>query len=411
MFAATDLNGVGSQFAHDASVISAAPGLAPSARGQTTKCPGQVTQTCVPYPLCNQAEAPGPAATRVCPQATGSRGLRDIDLTNPAVQGSQPIQVPSVAPVAHSPAATHANDQAIGCQVYSNAKASGPGVHLPQQAEVPGSATCVGLQPSDHIGSHSTLQDEVPGHLALRESDHAVVSQCIAGTKQLRRCFWAETLVRKQKVVVEIDGIDVGTAQRASLCLFRVEVCSGQFRLIQEPRSVWWQHVQLRPEHFRVLAETCAGMGALAQGAAACGVETKVRNELQARTCQFLQEAGHKGVIRGNIGQDETVLAMREILGAPAMLAAGISCQPYSRLGDAKGGLDDRAKSLPYTLRAGMLLQSSAILLECVPQAQGDPWVESCLDTYCAAMGFSSEPKRSFTSRMFGVPVDRGGGA
>ena len=72
-----------------------------------------------------------------------------------------------------------------------------------------------------------------------------------------------------------------------------------------------------------------------------------------------------------------TILAIKNAVPEPALLAAGVSCQPYSQLGDAKGGLDDRARSLPFVLRAATLLQSSAVVLECVCQAASDAWVRS----------------------------------
>ena len=72
----------------------------------------------------------------------------------------------------------------------------------------------------------------------------------------------------------------------------------------------------------------------------------------------------------------------------PAILAAGVACQPYSRLGDKKGARDPRALSLPYVLQAALVLQSSTVVLECVQQAADDAFVRTCLQTFCAATGF-----------------------
>ena len=89
------------------------------------------------------------------------------------------------------------------------------------------------------------------------------------------------------------------------------------------------------------------------------------------------------------IGKDTTILALRRRCASPAILSAGISCQHYSQpLGDKCGAADPGSLSLPWTLRADMLLGSSAIVLECVAQAGDDPCVQACLQTYGKAMAY-----------------------
>ena len=93
-------------------------------------------------------------------------------------------------------------------------------------------------------------------------------------------------------------------------------------------------------------------------------------------------------VIEGDICHDSTVAALWNQSPGDAILAAGVSCQPYSRLGDQRGEADSRSSSLIGSLRAAHLLQSSAILLECVEPASSHPFVQASLRQFCAATGF-----------------------
>eukprot|EP00438_Fugacium_kawagutii_P025096 Skav213445 [mRNA] locus=scaffold837:244391:245743:+ [translate_table: standard] len=70
------------------------------------------------------------------------------------------------------------------------------------------------------------------------------------------------------------------------------------------------------------------------------------------------------------------------------MILAGFPCQPYSKQGSQLGSADDRSNTLDSVLEAGWLLQSSGLVLECVPEAREDPSVQRKLRTFAQARGF-----------------------
>ena len=70
-------------------------------------------------------------------------------------------------------------------------------------------------------------------------------------------------------------------------------------------------------------------------------------------------------------------------------LAAGIACQPYSRLGDRREGQDTRAQTLPAVLRLAFLGRFVIVILECVPGAMTCKWVQDHIrGLFCLATGF-----------------------
>ena len=75
--------------------------------------------------------------------------------------------------------------------------------------------------------------------------------------------------------------------------------------------------------------------------------------------------------------------------GKQPFLSAGIPCQPLSQQGHQRGALDSRSATLPAVLETAVLLQSSGLLLECVPEARTDPFVQGCLSDFCQKHGFT----------------------
>ena len=91
--------------------------------------------------------------------------------------------------------------------------------------------------------------------------------------------------------------------------------------------------------------------------------------------------------VKGDISSLSTVSALWDTKPGDCTLAAGVACQPYSRLGDQKFFQDERASTLPGTLRAGYLMQSSCVILECVPQVMEDSWVQQVIRDYALVRG------------------------
>ena len=91
----------------------------------------------------------------------------------------------------------------------------------------------------------------------------------------------------------------------------------------------------------------------------------------------------------GDVSSDHVVEALWESSPGEAVLASGFACQPYSKLGDRRSSRDPRSATLTGSLRAAYLLQSSAVILECVPTALEDSFVQASLQQFAAVTGFS----------------------
>ena len=200
--------------------------------------------------------------------------------------------------------------------------------------------------------------------------------------------FAAQSRVQKLSFVVRLSSDTAPTAGVVSLFQFALARDDGVLFLHQESDSLWTLHEPLQAHHYASLKETCAGIGALGMGAIASGFQVSMLNELQPVTCQLLRQIAAAHVIEGDVGSQDVLRQMWDNDPRPAVLSAGVACQPYSRLGDRRGGRDPRALSLPHVLQAALVLQSSAVVIECVAQAAQDTFVRTCLQIFCEAASY-----------------------
>ena len=139
---------------------------------------------------------------------------------------------------------------------------------------------------------------------------------------------------------------------------------------------------------FTGVTELCAGIGAMTFGMEAAGCRVHVKNDIRSAFTDFLNNDGFLNTVCGDITMDETIFRIYEKHPQSTILTAGFSCQPWSRLGDSKKLGDSRSSTLTSALRAGFLLRSSAIILECVAESGRDPDVRSIIRSFCKQTGF-----------------------
>ena len=139
---------------------------------------------------------------------------------------------------------------------------------------------------------------------------------------------------------------------------------------------------------FHTAAETCAGIGVLGTGLEVAGFSVKVSNELRKPLIEFQERQGRKNFVHGDINDVHTLATMHSMCPTSALLTAGISCQPWSKLGDGKRLNDDRANTLDGVLKAGFFLRSWGILIECVTEAGQDKNVQAIIDDFCKRTHF-----------------------
>ena len=200
--------------------------------------------------------------------------------------------------------------------------------------------------------------------------------------------FVARSRVLGTHLVVRLSTGPAPATGLVSLFQFSLVRDNDVVNLLQEPDSTWAAHVEPEAHHWTLLKETCCGIGALGAGAHLAGMQVVAMNELQPVTCQLLRLLDRPGVVEGDIADQGVIRHMWDLDRRPTVLAAGVACQPYSLLGDRRGGRDPRSLSLPHVLQAGILLQSCAIVIECVQPAAQDEFVRTCLRAFCDATGF-----------------------
>ena len=137
------------------------------------------------------------------------------------------------------------------------------------------------------------------------------------------------------------------------------------------------------------MIDMCAGFGGLLQGALAAGFEVAVAVDQNSRMLNLYAKANNAPQVCGDFGLTEVLGEIwKKAKGALAM-SVGFSCQPFSRLGDAKSSSDPRSSCLSKALAAAYYLRSQIVVLECVAPAAHDEFVKAELDHFMQVTGFT----------------------
>ena len=173
-----------------------------------------------------------------------------------------------------------------------------------------------------------------------------------------------------------------------SLIRVRVQNASSLPFLVETVDSKIWSFPTCTWSDAQNLVEFCAGMGAMGQGALARQFHPVVACELRERMADMYRLNSPAVVIDGDLTYIETLDRVYKAHPRSASMAAGISCQPYSVLGDQRSGMDDRSSTLPGTLAGAHFLRSLVVILECVEPAGSDAFVKWHIDRFCERTGF-----------------------
>ena len=93
-------------------------------------------------------------------------------------------------------------------------------------------------------------------------------------------------------------------------------------------------------------------------------------------------------VLTADITDDCTAARIHAICPEPATIMAGVACQPYSRAGKQEGGQDNRAATLPATLKMAHYLQAPALVIECVVPARDNQYVTAHIQALEHQLGY-----------------------
>ena len=137
------------------------------------------------------------------------------------------------------------------------------------------------------------------------------------------------------------------------------------------------------------VVETCSGLGAVGRGFEACGASTCCYNDSNAEFHKWLEHHTQIPCILGNLVDHSTIKRMREEIKGPHVLSSGISCQPFSKMGDRREYGDPRSESFPGTLAMSYYLGSLAVILECTSEAMTSEWVQTTLKRFASETGYT----------------------
>ena len=135
--------------------------------------------------------------------------------------------------------------------------------------------------------------------------------------------------------------------------------------------------------------ELCAGFGGMSQGLTACGFHPVLAVDFNEKMCQLYEQQCNVPTIVGDVNDLDTVCKVWHFAKGAGTVAAGFACQPFSRLGDQKGGQDARAQSLRGILQVAFYVQAHVLILECVTPASTNQFVKEELQKFVDVTGFS----------------------
>ena len=141
-------------------------------------------------------------------------------------------------------------------------------------------------------------------------------------------------------------------------------------------------------ESLFAVAELCAGFGGMTQGLSASGFHTVTAVDFNDRMCHLFRKQHDIDTITGDVCDVETVCKVWHQAKGVGTLAAGFACQPFSHLGDQKGGQDRRALSLRGVLEMAFYLQVQVVILECVSAAAANQFVKDEIQRFVDVSGF-----------------------
>eukprot|EP00438_Fugacium_kawagutii_P006940 Skav203606 [mRNA] locus=scaffold935:358599:363133:+ [translate_table: standard] len=154
------------------------------------------------------------------------------------------------------------------------------------------------------------------------------------------------------------------------------------------------QHTQViaRPyvdmQHITEVVEVCSGMGCLGQGLEAAGFDVALRTDCNGTMIQLASRLSPAEACMSDVCSDQILLDVSSRAPKAGTAAAGVPCQPYSRLGDKQAQSDVRSQPLLFFLRMSFLLRFSIIIIECVSEAFNCSWFQHVLTTFCKRTRF-----------------------
>ena len=254
-------------------------------------------------------------------------------------------------------------------------------------AEVTPNGGLVSFGPAPEGWGGFIAMAEVSGRLTLEPDlanleDDSMVDLVMRVQTKFPGCAYGTAIIHRQAIFTDCvipNGSDKCT-------LFRVrKVCiKGQIWILHTDQTTVCKHSPHTERSVKQILEMCAGIGAVDVGYEHCGASVSATNDQNIRFCQLLHARG-RSVVAGDIALPSTVARMAQHAGNT--ISAGVSCQPFSSLGDQLEEKDSRVMSLVGVLHAIHLLQAPLGILECTKAAFTSQWFQSMLKQFCEQTG------------------------
>ena len=199
------------------------------------------------------------------------------------------------------------------------------------------------------------------------------------------------TKIHKQIVVTDCN-LEFGP-QWHTLLNVDLDTIQGKRWALATPDTVSFAQHQQDIGGLLNIVETCSGLGAVGKGFEANGASTCCYNDSNPEFHKWLQFHTKTPSVLGNLVDHTTIKKIRDEIQGAHVLSSGISCQPFSRMGDRKEYGDPRSESFPGTLALSHYLGSLAVILECTPEAMTSEWVQTTLHRYASETGYTLTQK------------------
>ena len=167
-----------------------------------------------------------------------------------------------------------------------------------------------------------------------------------------------------------------------------VEKVNGQIWVNEHDQTTVLYRPQQSVDGLKTLVETCAGIGAVGCGFSEYDMHTAAYCDNNPKFCSWLRNHTDKQVIEGNIADMNTIAALSKAVPQPHVINGGVSCQPFSKLGDKGEGSDNRSQSFTGLLKAAYHMQSLVIVMECTPGVKESSWGQNILKEFVNQTGY-----------------------
>eukprot|EP00438_Fugacium_kawagutii_P010336 Skav212589 [mRNA] locus=scaffold125:524976:529826:+ [translate_table: standard] len=134
--------------------------------------------------------------------------------------------------------------------------------------------------------------------------------------------------------------------------------------------------------------EVCAGIGATSHGLSYCDTSTACFCDMNGKFCEWLKHNTGSPVIEGDITQAATQAIVIGQAQEASVLTSGVSCQPFSSLGDGRQHADERSTSFVASLQIAHYLRPVWVILECTKEVMTSEWAQNLLNSFVGQTGY-----------------------